>query len=177
MNQNLRQVLSGVSLVLIQVFLFNQMTLLEGIATPYVFLIFLFFFPIDAPLPVQYLVGFSTGLLIDVLSLQGPIGLHAFVATFFMGVRMPVIQLIGTSASTSKLGGDRHLAEQPWGWYFTCFLPMILLYMLLYVFLEAMTLDLFWSLMGKVLVSGVYTFFVCMILWYIFYRTTRSGNF
>ena len=170
MNLILRQVFGGVLLVLAQVFLANQMVLFSGAAIPFVFLVFLLFFPTDLPRPVQYLVGFVAGFLVDWLSLQGPIGLHAFTATLLMGVRLPVIRLVGSSLGSGRASEDIRLDSQQLVWYVAYFFPLILLYVLVFVFLEAMTFVPSAVLMGKVLGTTIYTFFLCLILTYIFIR-------
>ncbi len=169
MNQILRQVLSGLLLILVQVFLANQMVLYD-LATPYLFLVFLLFFPLDYPRPVQYLTGFTMGLMVDWLSLQGPLGLHAFCATMLMGIREPVVNFIGSSSGTYRSPGEVRLENQQGISYLAYFLPLIFVYLLLYVFLEAMAFQPFWLLIGKVFASSLYTFSICLILTYIFYK-------
>ncbi|MDP5171335.1 MAG: rod shape-determining protein MreD [Bacteroidia bacterium] len=169
MNQILRQVLSGLLLILLQVFLANQMVLYD-LATPYIFLLFLLFFPLEYPKPVQYLTGFMVGLMVDWLSLQGPIGLHAFCGTFLMWVREPLLGVIGSSSSAHRGTGEIKLNDQQGVWYLTYFLPLILIYLALHVFLEAMSFAPFWLLFGKLLASSLYTLVVCLVLTFIFYR-------
>lgn len=174
MNQALRLILLGLLMVLMQVFLANQMVLYD-VATPYIFLLFLFFFPIDAPKSVQYLVGFGIGLTVDWLSLQGPLGLHAFCATLMMGIRLPVLGLIGSSTGVASRGTtDIRLENQQRLWYATFYLPLILIYVFCYIFLEAMAFIPFWQLIWKVVTSTVYTLSLCLILTYLFFQ--RSGK-
>ncbi len=169
MNRILRLVLSALLLILVQVFLANQMVLFD-MASPYLFLLLLFFFPLDLPVPVQYLLGFVAGLTVDWLSLQGPLGLHAFCGTMLMALRQPLLGVIGSSSGTYRGAGEIKMQDQQAVWYLSYFLPLIFLYMTLYVFLEAMSFQPFWLLWGKVLANTIYTLLVSMILTYIFYR-------
>lgn len=174
MNQALRLIMLGLLMVLMQVFLANQMVLYD-VATPYIFLLFLFFFPIDSPKAVQYLVGFGVGLIVDWLSLQGPLGLHAFCATLMMGIRLPVLGLIGSSTGVASRGTtDIRLENQQRLWYATFFLPLIFVYVFCYIFLEAMAFTPFWQLIWKVVTTTVYTLSLCLILTYLFFQ--RSGS-
>lgn len=174
MNQALRLILLGLLMVFMQVFLANQMVL-YNVATPYIFLLFLFFFPIDSPKAVQYLVGFGVGLFVDWLSLQGPLGLHAFCATLIMGIRLPILGLIGSSTGVaSRSTGDIRLEYQQRLWYLTFYLPLIFIYVFCYIYLEAMSFTLFWVLLWKVVATTVYTLLLCLILTYLFFQ--RSGS-
>lgn len=169
MNQIIRLSLLGLLLVLMQVFLANQMVLFET-ATPYIFLLFLLFFPLTLPIPAQYVVGFGVGLLVDWLSLQGPVGLHAFCGTMLMALRPPLITLIGSSAVSTRGTGEIRLEKQQPLWYLTYFFPLLLIYISWYIFLEAMALTPFWLLAGKVVGTTTYTLLLCLILTYIFFR-------
>ena len=169
MNQTIRLSLVGLLLILMQVFLANQMVLFET-ATPYIFLLFFLFLPLNLPIPVQYLVGFVVGLIVDWLSLQGPVGLHAFCGTMMMALRPPLISLIGSSSVNTRGTGEIRLENQQPLRYLTYFLPLIFVYVSWYIFLEAMSLTPFWLLTGKVIGTTVYTLSLCLILTYIFFR-------
>lgn len=169
MNQILRLSLLGLLLVLMQVFLANQMVLFET-ATPYIFLLFFLFLPLNIPIPVQYVIGFGVGLIVDWLSLQGPIGLHAFCGTLLMALRGPVISLIGSSSVNTRGTGEIRLENQQRLWYLTYFLPLIFVYVVCYIFLEAMAFSPFWLLAGKVFGTTLYTLSLCLILTYIFFQ-------
>lgn len=176
MNQALRLILLGLLMVLMQVFLANQMVLYD-VATPYIFLLFLFFFPINAPKSVQYLVGFGIGLTVDWLSLQGPIGLHAFCGTLLMGIRLPILELIGSSTGMASRGtGDIRLENQQRLWYLTFYFPLIFVYVFCYIYLEAMSFTLFWVLLWKVVTTTVYTLSLCLILTYLFFQRSGTAN-
>lgn len=168
MTQWLRHIIATMLLVLVQVFLANQMVLYD-VATPYVFLLLLLFFPVESPRSVQYLVAFGVGLVVDVLSLEGAIGLHAFCAVLLMGLRQPVINFLGTSTSVRGTN-ELRLEEQDGLWYLSYFFPLILVYCLVYGFLEALSFQPLGLLLIRVLASAVYTTGLCLVATYLFYR-------
>lgn len=150
-----------------QVFLFNDLVLFH-VATPFVFLLFLFTLPIHTPVPLQYVIAFATGMLVDMLGTPQAIGLHAFACVLAIGGRSQLLSIIGTSQSRNAQ--DLDLRSQNSTWYISFLLPLIFIHHLAYFFLEDFTFQYFFHTLLKVISSTIYTFIICYLLTHLFYK-------
>ncbi|MEM7369096.1 MAG: hypothetical protein AAF587_10895 [Bacteroidota bacterium] len=150
-----------------QVFLFTDLVLFQ-LATPFIFLLFLFMLPVDTPIPLQYVIAFVLGLLVDVLTTPQAIGLHAFSCLLAVGARSRLLPIIGTSQMRHVQELD--LKSQNSTWYITFLLPLIFIHHLAYFFLEDFTFQYFFHTLLKVISSTIYTFIICYLLTHLFYK-------
>ena len=75
--------------ILLQVLLFNQLHLFGGVVL--IYLLCLLKLPVEIKQPIQILIGFVAGLLIDIFS--NTLGIHALTCTFIMWLRVPIFHL------------------------------------------------------------------------------------
>lgn len=168
MNTLFKHILAYVVLMVFQLYLFNHITLYH-VATPFVFLTFLFFLPLTLPTSLYYVIAFLTGLSVDLLSEGFATGLHAFSALLAANFRKPVI-LLGTTTTFSKGIQEISLQDQDYLWYVSYLAPLILIHHLAYFLLEAFSFDQFGFTLLKVLSSGIYTFVISYAVVIVFYR-------
>lgn len=167
MNQILKYGVSFIVLVGAQVLLLNYLTLVQ-VATPFVFLMFLFMLPLNIPRPIMYLIAFGTGLTVDFLSVNYAHGLHAFSALLAVGARLPVARLVG--GSNIRTASEISLDNQSMVWYASFLFPLILIHHTAYFLLEAFTLAGLGFTLLKIVSSSIYTFLLCYLICFIFYR-------
>ncbi|WNJ16711.1 hypothetical protein [Pontibacter sp. G13] len=161
------RILACILYLLAQVFLFNDMTLFQ-VATPFVFLLFLFTLPMATSTAVLYLVTFGFGITMDILSENVATGLHTFSALLAMGVRRPIVAM--TASSNIRNAGDVNFASQGSLWWASFLLPLIFVHNFSYFLLEAFSFDGFFHTLWKVVASTLYTFVICYMLAYLFYK-------
>lgn len=137
--------------VLLQVLLFNNLSLYGGIAL--VYLIALIKLPVELNRNIQILAGFLVGLLIDVFC--NTMGMHALAAVTVMWLRIPVLHLY-VNAEDIKTGvpGVNLLGMQVFIRYA---LTLIGLHVILLYCIEAFTLFNFLILLLKICISSLLT--------------------
>jgi hypothetical protein len=167
MNILARQILSFLLFIGLQVLLFNHLTIFQ-IATPYIFLLPLIMLPPSTSMPAMLLIGFATGLTVDVLSDTYANGLHAFGCLMIAGVRQRTLSVLSTS--NVRTVGELSFREQNPVWMAAYISILILVHHLAYFYLEAFTFRHFFHTFLKVMVSGAYTFVFCYLLSLTFYK-------
>lgn len=167
MSDLLRYGLAFLLYLVLQVWLFNHLTLFQ-VATPFVFVLFLFTLPFDLNRSVLYLLAFGMGLTVDMLSENMATGLHAFACVLAMAAREPLLNTL--TSSNVRAGSEVSIRNQNSIWLASFLLPLIFVHHLAYFYLEAMTFSRFFYTFLKVLASSVYTFFICGLLAYLFYK-------
>jgi len=86
----LQNLLRFTLLMIIQIFILNNVRFL-GYVNPYIYILFIFLLPVRFPRWMSLLLGFVTGILIDMFS-NTP-GLHAFSTVLIAFLRNPVINM------------------------------------------------------------------------------------
>ena len=167
MNQIFRYIIAFVLYLIFQVGLFDHLGVLD-VAMPFVFLLFIFTLPFDWPVMVIYLIAFGTGLFVDILSDSNASGLHAFAAVFAVGPRERLAAM--ASGSNFRSVSELNLKDQSSLWFAIYLGSLILFHNLAYFFLEAMSFGNFFYTLLKVFTSTFYTFLICFLLSFIFYK-------
>ena len=158
---------SFVLLLIVQVLIFDQFTV-GGLATPYVFLVFLMLLPLSFNFPVSITIGFFTGLLVDIFSQNFMAGFHAFSCVLMMAIRVPWIKTI-TTRNSFKGNEDVYLTSQNFSWYLIYFPLPILVHHSAYFILEAFSFAGLGFTFIKILLSAIFTFIICLIFSILFY--------
>lgn len=167
MAQIIRYILAFIVYLVLQVGLFNHLGI-GDVAMPFVFLLFLFMLPLDYPVPVVMGIAFVTGLSVDVLSESAASGLHAFACVLAVWPRERIAALV--SGSNYRSVSELNFSDQSAIWFAVYLGALILLHNFAYFFLEAMSFQGFFSTLFKAIGSAFYTFLLCMILSFLFYK-------
>ncbi len=162
----LTYVVSFILYIFFQVYLLNELTLF-GIATPHIFLIFLFMLPVEAPLMLTYILAFAMGMMVDFLSDTYLNGLHAASALLAIGLRPLVLRMITINF---KNRNDVSIFNQDYLWYVAYFLIMLFIHHTAYYFLEAFTFNNFFYTLLRIISSVLYSFIGIYILCILFYK-------
>ncbi len=163
MNPVIAAVLQALAFGLAQVLLFRHLGL-GGWAEAHVHVLFLLLLPsLWRPIPLL-LIAFVYGLLLSVIDV--PLGAHAVAALNVMAARGWWLTVITPGLSTSReaLEFDR----QDIGWYLTYLFPLIGLYELSY--LPVANLEFSFTLLGRAVLSTVYTGALCLAIVILLYR-------
>ena len=91
MNKNIFYIFLFIILVLLQVFVLNNI-LLFGYINPYIYIAFVFFYPLKNERFLFLTLAFLLGLSIDVFSDSG--GINAFATLFIAFIRLFFVRLI-----------------------------------------------------------------------------------
>ncbi len=142
--------------IVLQVLLFNHLSILGGIALVYV--IALLKAPVEINRVVQIIMGFLTGFVIDIFC-NTP-GMHSLAAVSVMALRDVILHLFNNdpefksgTVCVSKIGASTYARFS---------LSIIALHTILLYIIESFTLFNFPVLLTKVLISVALTFGFCM---------------
>lgn len=134
---------------------------------------FLLFLPIGTPIVVQLLLGFGTGLLMDMFYDTG--GVHAAAAVLLCYLRPWVLRLLtprdgyeaADSVNVHKMGGQ---------WFIVYMALLIGLHHLAFFLLELGSFRVFSLTLVKIVVSTLFTGLTLLIIQLIFFPTQRGSR-
>jgi hypothetical protein len=154
--------------ILLQVFLFDQLTLFD-IAYCQVFFLYALYLPLDLTLMSVYGITAAMGLIIGLMS--PPIGAHASAALVVAAVRLYWISAITPQLTVKTGSGNKlmlDLEEQPVSWQFTYVAPLVFLYQVLFQLLVDFNFTVRTFL--KILASGLLSTLFMLPLIVLIYR-------
>jgi hypothetical protein len=155
----------------LQVFLIRNMVLFD-VSFCFAYIAFILLLPFDTSPLILLLLGFSTGLLVDVF--YDTLGMHAAASTLVAYFRTFIIRL-----NTPRGGYEQNarLSLQSMGmeWFAPYSLILIFLHHAVLFFVEASQLNLFFFTSLKVVASTAFTFVVITLIQYLLF-SPRSRN-
>ncbi|WP_224485267.1 rod shape-determining protein MreD [Robertkochia aurantiaca] len=164
-NKIISNILLLIVLVLLQVSLFSHIDFL-GYLNPYIYIIFLLYFPFEKELRIAFLfLAFLLGLSIDIFSDSG--GVHA-AASLSVAYLRPLFMRWAFGATidynTFKLG------KATFGQRFNFLLLMILTHHFILFTLEIFSFVQLLTILKKTLFSAIFTFVLSLIFIALFSR-------
>jgi hypothetical protein len=155
-----------VVLVLVQVFVLNKIQF-SGYINPYLYVLFILSLPFTTPKGLLLVLAFLMGLSIDFFS--GMLGIHAAATVFMAYLRPGIIKLLGVKDDVSP-ELEPSVAKFDFLWYLTYSFILVFLHHLLLFYLEIFRFSEFFSTMGRVVISTVFTVTIIILVQYLFYR-------
>lgn len=165
----LPQVLNFVLYVTLQIVVFRNLVLFD-VAFCYVYIAFLLLLPLEIGVMSAMLLGFVSGLFVDVF--YNTFGIHAAASVFIMYIRRQWLDFI-----TPRGGYDIGTVPSPKvlgiRWFVTYAFPLILIHHALIFFIEVISFELFSYTLAKIVASAVFTLVVATVTQYILYSSPR----
>ena len=157
-------------MILLQIFVCSAINLF-GFVSPAVYLLALLLLPLELPKSAQYLIGFFTGLVIDMFA--HTLGVNAAACLIMMFVRPYLVQLL--NGRNSVEGVDRpEPGVKDFKWILIYVMLLSFIHQFLVVMLETSSFHNFGHTMLSVFCSTLFTAFVLICVEYIFYSTKRN---
>jgi len=154
-----------VTLVLLQVLLFNQIHL-GGFLNPYIYVLFIILLPMSMPQYQVLLLSFLLGITIDWFS--NTMGLHAS-ATLLLGfLRLPVMKMITLSESEQSDYPGLKQTGIRWFLFYVSILVVIHHFFLFYT--EVFTFDNFFRTLLRSAASSVFTIVIILLSQFLVFR-------
>jgi len=154
-----------ISLVLIQVLIFNQVQF-SGFFNPYVYVLFIILLPLSAPRYAVLILAFILGLIIDIFS--NSLGVHSAATVFVAYVRPLVIRLI------SNREDDKNdypgLNQNKLSWFINYVVFMILIHHTLLFYLEVYTFANFFNTLYRVILSSLFSIIVIVLSQFLVFK-------
>lgn len=157
-------------LILLQLMVVNGIHLF-GFSTPALYLLALLLLPLELPKSVQYLIGFATGLAIDVfMHIQG---VNAAASLMVMFVRPYLVKLLNGRNTTE--GVDRPIpGVKDFKWLLMYVLLLSLLHQFFVVMLETKSFHNFGYTSLAILCNTVLTAFLVLCMEYLFFPIRKN---
>ncbi len=153
-----------VSLVLVQVLLLNQVQF-NGYINPYIYVLFILLLPISIPRYALLLLGFFTGITIDIF-MNTP-GMHASAMVFVAFIRPFILNMI----SSREMDKSDYPGLKQYG--FTWFLYyagiMVFAHHLFYFYIELFTFSGFFMTFMRSIASSIFTVFIIVLSQYLIF--------
>lgn len=172
MNPIVQSILRFVGLVLIQALILNQIYLF-GVATPYVYPLFILLLPLNTPRWTTLTTALVLGLSIDAFSNTG--GLHGFATVFLAFVRPALLRVL-TPREGYEQGDKPTPASLGIAWFISYAAVGMLLHHLIYFTMEILSMAYLWFLVKRIVASWLVSFGVILLLQLLFYPRKSSRS-
>ena len=154
-----------VSLVLVQVLIFNQVQF-GGFFNPYVYILFVILLPLSTPRYLVLILAFALGFIIDVFS--NSLGVHSAATVFIAYLRPLIIRVISNREDDKSDYPGLHQNKLIWFVSYVVF--MVLLHHLLLFYLEVYTFANFLNTLFSVILSSVFSIIVIVLSQFLVFR-------
>ncbi|MBK8443497.1 MAG: rod shape-determining protein MreD [Sphingobacteriales bacterium] len=161
-----KNIIRFVALIGIQIFLLNRIEL-HGYITPFIYPLFVLLLPFQMPVSAVLLLGFLSGLTID-LSID-TLGIHAAATTLMAFVRSFIIEVI-----EPRLGYDNNdkptWACMGYRWFLIYAGVAVLFHQTAYYLIEALSFEYFHLMALKILASSAVALLLMSFHQILFYK-------
>ncbi len=170
MNNIFSHIIRFVLLILVQVFILNQLQIGFGILIM-AYPLFVFLLPHDMNLSASMLIAFVMGVCIDVMS--NTFGLHTSSLVFFAYLR-PIVFRRFASQEEYEMNREANIYTMGTRWFFLTFGTLLLLHHLWFFLFEVANFGEFLYIFRKTTFSTVVSFLVCVGLQIIFVQKPKE---
>lgn len=162
-NRILRYALIFVLLLLLQLFLFNNIQF-SGYVNPYVYILFILLLPVEIPAWLLLIISFFTGLIIDLMT--GTPGMHTS-ATVLAGFARPYVLRLISPREGYETGSGPSMFVYGFKWFLLYTIFIVLIHHFLLFYLEVFRLSDFFNTFLRVLLSSLFSVIFILLLEYI----------
>ncbi|BDD09575.1 hypothetical protein FUAX_20070 [Fulvitalea axinellae] len=167
-----KQALHFLTYVVVQILLLKELVLFDS-AYCLIYIGFLLLLPVELSPVIGLLIGFGTGLVVDVA--YDTLGANAAMATFLMHMRRYWMGMI-----TPRGGYDETSLPTVYSFGITWFaqytLPLILTFYIGLFTIEYWNAGLTFRIIGDSISSTIFTFVVICLVQYLFYSPTKKRS-
>jgi rod shape-determining protein MreD len=170
--QVIQNALRFLLLVFLQVVLLNHIQW-SGFVNPYVYLLFILLLPVETPKGLLLVLGFVTGLVIDMFGNSG--GLHAAATVAVAFARPRILRLL---APRDGYEAEMRLVPQTMGlkWFATYLVLMTFIHHFVLFYLEVFRFSEFFLTFFKVLLNVVISVLLMIMGQYLFGRSVNRNE-
>lgn len=154
-----------VSLVLVQVLIFNQVQF-SGFFNPYIYVLFVILLPLSTPRYLMLISAFLLGFVIDIFS--NSLGVHAAATVFVAYIRPLIIRLI------SNREDDRSdypgLYQNKLSWFVNYVIILVFIHHAILFYLEVYTFANFFNTLYRIILSSLFSTIVIVLSQFLVFR-------
>ncbi len=180
MSIYLKNILRFIVLILIQVLLLNNLHLSwsEGASippyTPFIYPLILLLLPLSTPTWAMLLLGFFTGLTVDVFMNTG--GLHAAVCVFIAAIRNSVLTALLPQRLSDYPNLSPGIRNMRWAPFLTYSAVIIFIHHFCYYLIEIWSIQQFGYLLVKTFASFITSILFVIIYALLFGQSSGSNS-
>jgi len=159
-------------LILLQVLLLNHVQW-SGYVNPYIYILFIMMLPLETPKWLVLVIGFVTGLIIDMFGNTS--GLHAAASTMLAFARPGVLNLISPR--------DGYESETPFtpqkmglNWFLAYIIILTVIHHFFLFYMEVFRFSEFFSTFFKALLNSIITIALLLIGIYLFGKPSKANE-
>jgi len=162
-----------IALIALQILVLNNVEL-DGTINPYVYPLFILLLPFSTPKWLLLILGFATGLVVDVFS--NSIGMHASALTLLAFLRPVVIRVLTPRGGYEMLDSPsiKHLGFQ---WVFAYTSILILAHHFLYFAIEVASGAGLGYFILKFIITSVISLLIIFLLQFLFQSKRANAKF
>src|SRR5690625_2442675 len=165
MSEPLKNILRFVLLILLQVFVLNNV-LVQGLVTPSLYLLFILLFPKTLPKWIVMILGLLLGLSIDIFMNTG--GMHAAACVFIAFIRPEVLSLFISEKGMESSLITPSVKVMGWGSFLVYSTILTFIHHVIYYCLQIFSFNDIFYLAIKILSSTVITLLMIIIFELLF---------
>lgn len=154
-----------VSLVLVQVLIFNQVQF-SGFFNPYAYLLFIILLPLSTPRYLILILAFLLGLIIDIFS--NSLGVHSAATVFAAYARPLVIRVISNREDDKSDFPGLH--QNKLIWFVNYVIIMVLLHHAVLFYLEVFTFTNFFNTLYRVVLSSLFSIIIIVLSQFLVFK-------
>lgn len=164
MNKTTRHILRFLLLLTIQVLICNHVQLF-GFMNPYIYIMAILLLPLEIPRSAQYLIGFLTGLIVDLFTMT--YGVQASATLMVVFVRPHIVHLLNGRRIPD--GIDRPVpGVKDFKWLFLYTLILVFIHHFMITLLEIFSFKNFGYTLLVSIANALFTTFIILCAEYIF---------
>lgn len=160
----LKHIIRFVVLVLIQVFILNNIQL-GGFINPYLYVLFILLLPFEIPDWLLLFIALIVGLTIDMFT--NTQGMHA-AATVFLAFLRPYMLSLISPRDGYEFGTKPSISHMGFTWFITYAGILVFLHHLLLFYIEVFRFSEFFRTFFRVIASSVFTLVLVVITQFLF---------
>ncbi len=161
-----------VLLILLQGLILNDVNLWQGLAIPYLYVLFLLMLPINIPKWAELIIGLACGLAIDMFT--NTIGIHASACVLVAFARPLLLNAIAPRDGY-EFGQRPTVSDQGFTWFIKYAFVLIFIHHLWLFFLEVYSFTGFFTTLLRVVLSSIFTFLLVMLSQYLFFSRKSTS--
>lgn len=172
-NEVLSNIGRFVFFIFLQGLILNDLNLFEGMAIPYLYILFLLMLPIEIPRWLELILGFVCGLVMDMFT--NTIGIHASACLTLAFIR-PIFLKSIAPRDGYEFGQKPTIQDMGFAWYIKYAGVLILIHHSWLFFMEVYSLNGFFTTFIRAILSSVFTLVLAVLSQYLVF-TKRSSDY
>jgi len=157
--------------IFLQGLILNDLNLFDGMAIPYLYIMFILMLPIEIPRWLELILGFICGLVMDMFT--NTIGIHASACATLAFIRPIYLKSIAPRDGY-EFGQKPTIPQMGFAWYVKYAGVLILIHHSWLFFMEVYSLNGFFTTLMRSVLSSIFTLTLAVLTQYLVFKKKAS---